>query len=226
MAKTKKYDYFRAYKKLSEYAVQESEMLIETIRTFENASALSHTLEAVHEIENQGDDITRDIYTATASDFMPPFDREDVIELAQALDEVLDRIDSVMQHLYMYDVRTMPADAMKFAELIRDSAKALDKAMDEFHSFKKNKKFRHRIDEINEYEEKGDALYIQVNRNLHTGVDMLPKGEGQDELGPGAGTDPDPFHVIVWTRIYMRMEDCCDACEHAADIMNTILLKN
>ena len=34
------------------------------------------------------------------------------------------------------------------------------------------------------------------------------------------------MHVLVWSRIYEHMEKCCDACEHAADIVSTIILKN
>ena len=32
--------------------------------------------------------------------------------------------------------------------------------------------------------------------------------------------------VLKWSRLYAFMESCCDACEHTADLMSTILLKN
>ena len=35
-----------------------------------------------------------------------------------------------------------------------------------------------------------------------------------------------PMRVLVWSQIFDRMEKCCDSCEHAADTMNSILLKN
>lgn len=208
MPKKNKFNYFKAYEKLTELAVQESELLIEAMRTFTDASGYSDTMEQMHEFENQGDDINHDIFTAAATDFMPPFDREDVVSLAQALDNVLDYIDDVLGHMYVYDIRTMPENAMYFAELIKKSCKALDKAMSEFHGFKKNKKFKQLIVDINSYEEEADALYKKAMRHLHT--------EDNEHV----------MHVLVWSRIYERMERCCDACEHAADIVNTIILKN
>ena len=208
MAKKGKFNYFKAYEKLTKLAVQEAELLIEAIKTFESASGYSDTMEQMHEFENEGDSINHDIFTAAATDFMPPFDREDIASLAQALDNVLDYIDDVLGHMYVYDVRTMPDNAMKFAEIILSSCKALDKAMSEFHSFKKNKKFKQLVVDINTYEEEADQLYKVAMRHLHT--------EDNEQV----------MHVLVWSRIYERMEKCCDSTEHAADIVSTILLKN
>ena len=207
MAKLK-LNYFKAYEKLTGLAVEEADLLIEAMRTFTEASGYSDTMEQMHEFENRGDDINHDIFTAAAVDFMPPFDREDVVSLAQALDNVLDYIDDVLGHMYVYDIRTMPEDALRFAELIKKSARALDHMMAEFHNFKKNKKFKQLVVDINSYEEEADVLYQEAMRRLHT--------EDNDDV----------MHVLVWSRIYERMEKCCDACEHAADLMSTILLKN
>ena len=207
MAKLK-LNYFKAYEKLTGLAVEEADLLIEAMRTFTEASGYSDTMEQMHEFENRGDDINHDIFTAAAVDFMPPFDREDVVSLAQALDNVLDYIDDVLGHMYVYDIRTMPEDALRFAELIKKSARALDHMMAEFHNFKKNKKFKQLVVDINSYEEEADVLYQEAMRRLHT--------EDNDDV----------MHVLVWSRIYERMEKCCDATEHAADICSTIMLKN
>lgn len=208
MAKKSKFNYFKAYEKLAGLSVRESELLIESIKSFENASGYSDTMEVMHEFENAGDDINHAIFHNVAVDFMPPFDREDIVALAQSLDTVLDNIDDVLGHMFMYDIKTMPENAMRFAELILKSCKALDKAMSEFHSFKKNKKFKQLIVDINSYEEEADKLYTEAMRHLHT----VENGE--------------VMHVLVWSRIYERMEKCCDATEHAADILSTIVLKN
>lgn len=207
MAKNK-FNYFKAYEKLTKLAVDEAELLIESVKNFENASAYSDTMEQMHEYENAGDDINHDIFQSAALDFMPPFDREDVVSLAQALDNVLDYIDDVLGHMYVYDIRSMPEYAIRFAELILKSCKALDKAMGEFHDFKKSKKFKHLLIDINSYEEEADQLYKEAMRHLHT----------QDNT--------EVMHVLVWSRIYERMEKCCDATEHTADIISTIMLKN
>lgn len=208
MAKKHKFDYFKAYEELTELSVKEAEILIETLEGFTEASALKETLQDIHRYEHKGDELNHDIFSSAAVDFMPPIDREDIVELAHALDNVLDYIEDVVTHMYIYDIKTMPEDAREFAKIIKGSCEALDAAIEEFHNFKKSKKFKKLIVDINDYEEKADALYMKSVRNLHTADDI------------------DVMHVMVWSRIYNRMERCCDACEHAADIVGTIVLKN
>ncbi len=90
MARKSKYDYFQAYRELTKLAVQESEHLIESLKTFTTAADLDGTIAQVHALENAGDSINHELYSAVAVDFMPPIDREDVVELASALDNVMD----------------------------------------------------------------------------------------------------------------------------------------
>ncbi len=208
MGKKHKFDYFDAFENHSHLAVAEAELLIETIEGFTEASALQQNLERAHEIEHEGDTINHSIYKTIAGDFITPIDREDIVELSQALDDILDNIEDVMQHFYMYDIHFMHSEALEFAKLIEDSCKALDDAMCDFRNFKKSKSFKHLIVKVHDCEEQADQLYIKVIRALHT--------DDRDN----------PMRVYVWSNLFDSMEACCDACEHAANVMSTILLKN
>lgn len=208
MAKKKKYDYFDAYEQLSDLAVQEANVLIRAMENFTDAAALKDVLQEAHEIEHAGDQINHEIYKHVGGDFMPPIDREDVVLLAQHLDNILDEIEDVLQYLYMFDVHQIPEDALRFATIIKKSCKAVDAAMEDFRNFKKSKSFKQLVIDVSNYEEEGDDLYVEVIRNLHV--------NHADE----------PMHVLKWSRLYAFMESCCDACEHTADLMSTILLKN
>ena len=130
MAKKHKYDYFDAYEELSDLAVQEASVLLRAMENFTDAAALREVLDEAHEIEHAGDMINHDIYKHVGGDFMPPFDREDIVALAGALDEILDEIEDVLQYFYMFDIHQIPEDALRFATLIRKSCKAVDAAMD------------------------------------------------------------------------------------------------
>ena len=208
MARKQRFDYFEVYAQLTQLAVKEADLLIESFRNYTNASELPPTLDAVHELEHQGDQLNHAIFQNVATDFMPPVDREDIIELAHAFDNILDCIEDVLLHMYMFDIRTMPENALKLADLIKKSCEGLDGAMADFKNFKKTKGFRQHIVDVNSYEEEADRVYLEAMRHLHT------------------ADNEDPMHVLVWSRTYTRMERCCDACEHAADVMATVVLKN
>lgn len=208
MGKKKRFDYFDAFEQQTKVAVKEAALLIEAIEGFTTAEELKGSMERAHKLEHEGDEINHDTFKNVATDFITPIEREDIVDLAQCLDDVIDYIEDVMQRFYMYDVHIMHADALEFAELIKQSCKALDTAMEDFRNFKKSKKFKQLIVDVNTYEEEADQLYLRAIRSLHT-VDR-----------------ENPMRVLVWSQIFDRMEKCCDACEHAADIMSTILLKN
>ena len=208
MGKKNKFDYFAAFEKQTEVAVREADLLIEAIDGFTEAEALGNIMELAHTIEHEGDEINHAILKTVATDFITPIEREDIINMSQYLDNIIDYIEDVMQRFYMYDVQAMHAEARAFARLVKKSCKALDRAMGEFRNFKKSKKFKQLIIDVNDYEEEADQLYMTVIRKLHT----------HDR--------ENPMRVLVWSQIFDRMEKCCDSCEHAADTMNSILLKN
>ena len=208
MSKKHKSDYFDAFEKQAKIAVEEAELLIEVIEGFTTTDALKEPLDRAHEIEHRGDLLDDQNFQCVAVDFITPIERGDILELSQNLDNVIDGIEEVMQRFYMYDIHYMHKDALEFAKIIRKATKAIYRAMDDFRNFKKSKKFKSLIIEVNTYEEEADQLLMHVIRDLHT-------------------TDcENTMRVMVWSRIFEHMENCADATEHAADCMSTILLKN
>ena len=206
--KHKEFDYFEAFEQQAGYACKEATLLVEAVESFETAEELKGLMDRAHEVEHEADQVSHDIHKAVAHDFITPFDREDIIHLAKTLDDITDSIEAVIQRMYMYDVHIIPEGTKEFADLIRKGTGALGKAMSDFRSFKKSKKFRALVHDVSDYEEVADRLFMKVVRKLHT-------------------TDRDnPMRAHVWSRVFERMEKCSDACEHAADTMSAIMLKN
>lgn len=202
------FDYFDAFAKLSALAVDEASLFVEAVENWESAEALKPILERAHKIEQEGDTITHAIYHHAAKDFVTPIEREDLLTMSQNLDNVLDLIEDVMVDFYIYDAHIMAEGALEFAKLIRKSCIALDKSMENFRDFKHSKKLRERINAVNDCEEEGDALYVKAMRHMHV------------------ADNDSPMRVLVWSRLFMAMEDCCDACEHVADTMDMVLVRN
>ena len=59
----------------------------------------------------------------------------------------------------------------------------------------------------NGLEEEGDKLYIMSIRNLYT-------------------TSKDPIELMTWTDTFKYFERCCDACETAANVVESVIMKN
>lgn len=206
--KHKEFDYFDAFEKQVKAACKEATLLRKAVDSFTCAEDLKDIIEKAHELEHDADVIGHDIHTSVAHDFITPFDREDIITLTKKLDDIVDSIEAVIQRLYMYDVHFIHKGAFDFVDEIEKACSLLAKAMADFRNFKRSKEFKRLIVEVNSCEEEADALFVRLIRDLHT-------------------TDRDnALRVFVWTNVFTRMESCVDACEEAADVMNSIMLRN
>ena len=206
--KGKKLDYFDAFERQAKLARDEADLLIEIVEGFTTADAIAEVLPKAHDIENAGDSVGHDVFMAIATDFITPIEREDIIQMTMYLDDILDYIEDVAQRMHAYNVASMHPQAITFAHLIKKATSTLCDSMGDFQNFKKSKKFKSLVVEINDYEEEADRLFMDVLRELYT--------KHADE----------PLYVLAWSEIFARMERCTDACEHVADTMRSVALKN
>jgi predicted phosphate transport protein (TIGR00153 family) len=206
VAKTR-YDYFDALTRQGEYACEEAKKLVDVLRSFD-PQMVPEQLVAMHAIENAADEQNHQIFTRLAREFITPIDREDIIEMAHRLDDIVDYTEDVLQQIYMYDVQVLYEKALPMAVLMERSTATLYGALQEFRNFKKGGSLAEKIIEVNNYEEEADHLYTESIRDLYMNY------------------SDDPLYILKWSNVFSRMERCTDACENVADMMATIILKN
>ena len=211
MAKKKKFDYFDAFCLQAEIARRESKALVDMMEDYrpDDTEWLRSELDQMHAIENEGDVTCHEIFDRLAVEFMPPIDREDVTELAMLLDDVIDKVEEVGQHLYMYDIRELHPYAIRVARVIDGAVEALCEATEMFREFKKPKKLDKLLVAVHDKESEGDTLYIEAKRDLFMNHPDAPA-----------------TYIIAWNSMFSHMEQCCDACERVASVMQKIALKN
>ena len=69
-------------------------------------------------IENAGDQITYELITLLNTQYITPFDREDIYELATALDDVVDDIEEVSEMLELYGIESTTRPAVEQCRLL------------------------------------------------------------------------------------------------------------
>ena len=69
-------------------------------------------------VEREGDELTRQIFDALNSSFITPFDREDIRSIATDLDDILDYIEGVAQHIVIFELREAPEGLRQFAGIL------------------------------------------------------------------------------------------------------------
>ena len=205
MAKNKN-DYFKLIEEQISYCVKASDLLVEILSGY-SLDNISEYRAKMHAIENAADEIHHDILTRLSAEFITPIDQEDILRLVQIVDDITDAIDEVVMDLYMYNLDALPATVPTVAAVVHRCIEALHTASSELKNFKKPAKLREYLIEANSIESEADALYVEAIRALFASTS-------------------DAKTLIAGKAIYESLENCCDLCEHASDVIEQIIIKN
>jgi uncharacterized protein Yka (UPF0111/DUF47 family) len=206
LGKKKEYNYFECFCEVGKIANEAASYLNQVMECFEVARIPEH-VENMHKLENAADMIKHELTSHLAHEFITPIEREDISALSAELDNVVDTVEDVMRRIYMFNVKSLRPEAVEFTSLIARSCATFSKLLAEFPNFKKSKTINELIIEINTLENKGDKLHADSLRKL---------------FGEPASAD----ERLVWMMIFESLENSLDACENAADLIESIIMKN
>lgn len=206
MASSRDFNYFKAFIDLAEGSLKASEMLSAILHDF-NVATLEEKVKEMHVVEHNADHQRHEIMNRLVKEFLPPIEREDIISLADNIDDVIDSIEDVLIGIDMYNVKSIRPEIVRFTEVITDCCKSMSAALTEFEHFKRSHTLHAAIVEVNRLEEVADQLYINGVRGLYKNT-------------------KDPIELMIWTEIYLLLEKCCDSCEKVANDIENIVMKN
>ena len=205
MAK-KSNDYFELIKKQTACCVEASNLLEEILCKF-NAENISTYRQQMHEIEHRADGVHHDILNKLSVEFITPIDQEDILRLVQIIDDITDALDEVILDIYMYHIDVIPTKTAALSKVVNRCVKALDEAASELKNFKKHEALQGLLIKVNDIEIEADRIYTDAIYELF-------------------GSDADGKTLIGAKAVYEGLESCCDLCEHAADIIQQVIIKN
>jgi predicted phosphate transport protein (TIGR00153 family) len=196
-----KREFFVLYSRAAQNTVAIARQLVDLLNEFPQAEGL---LRDIKELEHEGDRLTRELVDLLNRTFVTPFDRDDMFQLASALDDICDHIDEAAGNIAGYGVTEIRPSAKQQAEVILRSTEKLSEAVAQIDGFKDADR---QLNELRDLEDEGDRL----NREA---VSQLFK------------TETDAIAIIRWKDIHEQLEEAVDACENAADVLEAILVKN
>lgn len=198
--------YFNNFIECADCTTRAASMLKSVLENFTPGS-LDQPLEQIHQVEQEADTHKHELMEELVRTFITPIECEDIMSLSQNLDDVTDAIEDVLLRIYMCNVQEIRSEAIDFAAITVQCCEILKELMVEFKDFKKSKSIKELVIKINQLEEDADKLFVSSIRNLYT-------------------TCNDPIQIISWRDIFNYFERCMDACEHAADVVEMVIMKN
>jgi uncharacterized protein len=194
-------EFFDLFEEAGRNILQAADLLDQMLRNYPETKALARDILIC---EQEGDRITHDLIQRLNHTFVTPIDREDILELASALDDIVDYTEEVADYLGLYKVEAPMEQAQRLAHILMQAARQICEAMPRMRDFKD---ISHYTTEIHRLENEGDRVTREAIASLFdNGID--------------------PMVVIRWKDLFERLEEAVDSTERVANILSGIVIKN
>ncbi len=194
-------EFFDLFEEAGRNALQAADLLDQMLRGFPDTKGLARDILIC---EQEGDRITHDVIQRLNNTFVTPIDREDILELASRIDDIVDFTEEVADYLGLYKIEAPMEQAQRLAHILFQSTRQIVEAIPRMRDFKD---ISHYTVEVNRLENEGDRVAREAIASLFdNGID--------------------PMVVIRWKDLFERLEDAIDATEHVANVLEGIVIKN
>src|SRR6201990_3597978 len=193
--------YFELFEEAGQNMLRSSTLLHQLLVNYPDSRELAGQ---ILDCEHQGDRITHDIIDRLNHTFVTPIDREDILALASALDDVVDYTEEVADYLGLYKIEAPMDQAIKLARVLKAACRQLSEAIPRLRGFRDISE--HTV-EVNRLENEGDRITREAVASLFDG-------------------GIDPMVVIRWKDVFERLEAAIDSTERVANILEGIVIKN
>jgi uncharacterized protein len=195
-------EFYDLFSKAGENALEAARKAEIRFREYPNSSV---TQADVKSVETEGDEITRELIQLLNTQYVTPFDREDIYELTTAIDDVVDYIEEASDLLELYGVESATRHAVEQCRILVQAVEQLSVAL---NRLKGMRGVQEALVELKRFEDEGDRV-------VHDAIAALFR---DDRI--------DPLIVIRWKDVYEGLERAIDSCETAANVVANIAVKN
>jgi len=188
--------------------------LLEAARLFERefvshdfAGTWGDLRRRMKDLEHVGDEITHKVVDRLNRTFVTPLDREDILALAHALDDVVDCLDGVCERLVLYKIAAVMPRAAELAALVTRGAEALVPLIASLRNMADSKAIDKQIRMCMELENEADAVFHKALAEIFD--------------------DPkDPIELIKWKEILALLENATDRIELVSKVVSSTVMRN
>jgi uncharacterized protein len=179
-------------------------------RLLDGGPDLAHHCREVVEKETEADGIAAEVMESVRRTFITPFDRSDIQELIQAMDDSIDQMNQTAKTIALFEVREFEPLMRESADLAIEAADLTAKAMPMLREIARNATaINAYVTAIKALEERSDTMHDDGLRELfrrHRG------GNAMD--------------FVVGSEIYDHLEKVLDRFEAVANQVNAIVIEH
>jgi predicted phosphate transport protein (TIGR00153 family) len=162
------------------------------------------------ELEDQADEITREVLLAVRMSFITPFDRGDIKDLIQSMDDAIDMMNKVVKMVRLFEQTSFEPRMKEMGAVIVEAAHLTAEAIPLLEKVGANvTRLGALAEEITKVEERADGLH-------DAGLKELFKRYGKT----------DAMAWLVGSELYGQLEKVVDRFEDVANEISGIVIEN
>jgi predicted phosphate transport protein (TIGR00153 family) len=199
--------FFDLFNQHADRIVDGAHHLVHLMEHYSDPVLREREIQAIDEIENSGDKVTRETVALLHKTFITPFDRDDVHKLITRMDDILDLTQDVAESVMLYNIQTMTTEAVQLASLAQMCCERVRSAVNLLSDMTNAGAILKLCIEI-------DRLESDADRVMRSAMSKLFHEE------------PDVRQLIKLKAIYELLESLTDRCEDVANIIEGVVLEN
>ncbi|WP_336492651.1 DUF47 domain-containing protein [Methylobacterium nigriterrae] len=171
-----------------------------------------HYCRAIVEREHEADAITAEVLLAVRRSFITPFDRGDIKDLIQSMDDAIDQMNKTVKAITLYEVREFEPLMREMGETVIEAARLTAEVIPLLHA-------------VGRHAGRINALTEQITRAEGRSDDLQERGLKALYQAHGRGGG-NTMAFIIGAEIYGHLEDVVDRFEDVANEISGIVIEN
>jgi predicted phosphate transport protein (TIGR00153 family) len=199
--------FFALFNQHAELIVAGGRATVELVRDYADTSRRAALIEQISDIERRADKFTYETVQLLHATFITPFDRNDIHRLISSMDDILDLMQDSAESMHLFDIQSLPPEAMRMAELLDSCCIRVQEAVGLLSSMDNATKALALAQEIDGLESEADAV-------MRAGISKLFREEA------------DVRQLIKHKNVYEYLENAIDKCQDVANVIESVVVEN
>jgi hypothetical protein len=199
-------EFFELFNRSTQTLLEGARLLVDLLEHYQDVDRKTRR---IRDIEQTGVEINHGIVRVLSRTFITPIDREDINELAEALDHLLDRIEECARRMRLYKVKRAPKLAQQMGRIVLEQVEQIAAAVASLERHDYGPNYERALNEVRRLENEADDVLGDAVAGLYDDVTDVPA-------------------MIAATRlesVYELLEDTTDAAERVAHVLQVIAIK-
>jgi predicted phosphate transport protein (TIGR00153 family) len=160
----------------------------------------------IDELEQRGEDLTRQTNLELSRNFITPFDREDIHALIKSMDNVADYMQGASSRMRLYQVEKITKSIRKLTEINLEACQLIGVGIKELKDMN-HKAIKEACKRINKLESKADVVFDKAVADIFE-------------------NESDAKNIIKYKEVLSALESASDKCKSVSNVMEQISVKH